>query len=401
MPTLVPVRLHPRDLSLRAPTQPWEADGISTLGSVARYAGAAVISALVWLTVAEYQESAPGWVPLLDLILTVVAFAVVHQRRRHPLGIAIGLCVISSFSAGAAGPATLASVSVATRRHVPQVVLVGIINVVTAQAFAAWMHVEETTYLIDLGLNVAFISGMMGWGMYVGSRRELLHSLTLRAEQAEAEQELRAAKAQGDERARIAREMHDVLAHRISQVSMLAGALSFRADLTADQMREHAGIIQTQANAALDDLRAVLGVLRDRTSGELLDRPQPTWDDVPDLVEEFRATDAHLTFDDRVVDAASMSATTGRAAYRMVQEAVTNARKHAPGAVVHIEACGSPEDGLRLVVHNPLGFGPVAAPGAGLGLVGLAERAALAGGTLEHGRKQDEFVLEVWLPWTP
>src|SRR5690606_14603416 len=109
---------------------------------------------------------------------------------------------------------------------------------------------SDSPYLLDLAINVAMVAAMMAWGMYVGSRRELMHNLRLRAEQAEAEQELRAAKAQGDERARIAREMHDVLAHRISQVAMLSGALAFRTDLTADQMREHAGLLQTQANAA-------------------------------------------------------------------------------------------------------------------------------------------------------
>ncbi len=388
-------------LGLRATTRPWEADGISRTGSVARYLGALLISFLVWLTVAELHEAGPGWVPLLDLALGVVAFAVVHQRRRHPLLVAVGLCALSAFSAGAAGPATLASVSVATRRQVPQVVLVGVANLVTAQAFAAWMDVEETTYLIDLGLNLAFISAMLGWGMYVGSRRELLYSLKLRAEQAEAEQELRTAKARGDERARIAREMHDVLAHRISQVSMLSGALSYRSDLSSEQMREHVGLIQTQANAALDDLRAVLGVLRDPDSGALTDRPQPTWDDVPTLVREFREAGAHVTLDDRISDAASMAATTGRTAYRMVQEAVTNAGKHAPGAVVQIEAEGRPEDGVHLLVRNPVGFGVGTAPGAGLGLIGLAERAEIVGGTLTHGRRGDEFTLRVWLPWNP
>lgn len=394
-------RFDPTSLGLRSVEQPWEADGISTSGSVARYVGAVVISALAWLSVAEYQGSAPDWVPLLDLVLGMVAFALVHLRRRHPLLIAVALCLLSVFSAGAAGPATLASVSVATRRQIVPVVLVGLTNVATALAFTTYMEVEETTYLIDLGITVAFIAAFMGWGMFVGSRRELLHNLKLRAEQAEAEQELRSAKAKGDERARIAREMHDVLAHRISQVSMLSGALAYREDLTAPQMRDHASVIQSQANAALDDLRAVLGVLRDRTSGELLDRPQPTWCDVPALFAEVRGIGAQLTFVDEVTEAESMAPTIGRAAYRVMQEAITNAGKHAPGAVVRVTAQGGPAEGLQLVIRNPLGFARVPTPGSGLGLVGLGERVDQVGGTLWHGRKGDEFVVEVWLPWTP
>ena len=77
--------------------------------------------------------------------------------------------------------------------------------------------------------------------------------------------------------------MHDVLAHRISQISMHAGALAFREDLDADGMRDSAQVIQEQAHEALTDLRDVLGVLRDAETGELHDRPQPTYADLPAL----------------------------------------------------------------------------------------------------------------------
>ena len=109
--------------------------------------------------------------------------------------------------------------------------------------------------------------------MYIGSRRELLWTLRNRAETAEAEQELRVSQARSNERARIAREMHDVLAHRISQISMHAGALSFRDDLTADEMRDSAAVIQEKAHEALTDLRGVLGVLRDDGSGRVGEAP--------------------------------------------------------------------------------------------------------------------------------
>ena len=80
---------------------------------------------------------------------------------------------------------------------------------------------------------------------------------------------------------------------------------------------------------------------------------------------------------------------------------MTNAGKHAPGARVSIEARGNPADGLHLWGRNPLGFSPKGTPGSGLGLVGRAERAALVGGTVDHGSHGGEFGLEVWLPWTP
>ena len=126
---------------------------------------------------------------------------------------------------------------------------------------------REDPEWLTLSTNIVVIAAIMAWGMYIGSRRELLWTLRNRAETAEAEQELRVSQARSNERARIAREMHDVLAHRISQISMHAGALSFRDDLTADEMRDSVAVIQEKAHEALTDLRGVLGVLRDDGSG--------------------------------------------------------------------------------------------------------------------------------------
>ena len=237
--------------------------------------------------------------------------------------------------------------------------------------------------------------------MYIGSRRELIWTLRNRAERAEAEQELRVAQAQGTERARIAREMHDVLAHRISQISLHAGALAYRTDLTADDMRDSAAVIQGKAHEALTDLRGVLGVLRDSDTGELLDRPQPTYDDLAQLVAEAQGSGQTIDYSDDVSPDDPMPEVAGRTVYRIVQEGITNARKHAPGARLHIEVAGSPDDGIDVVLRNPVGFGPTATPGSGLGLVGLAERAQLRGGRLEHRREGTTFVLHAWIPWAP
>ena len=234
--------------------------------------------------------------------------------------------------------------------------------------------------------------------MYIGSRRELLWTLRARAERAEAEQELRAAQSRLSERGRIAREMHDVLAHRISQISMRAGALGYRDDLTAEEMRADAVVIRDTAHQALTDLRAVLGVLRDE-AGDPLDAPQPTYADLPGLVDEAREAGMRVTYVDEVATEQPVPEAVGRTLYRIVQEGLTNARKHARDAEVRLEVRGRPEDGVDVVVRNPLGFGPSHTPGAGLGLVGLAERAALAGGRLEHGDTGQEFVLRGWLPW--
>jgi signal transduction histidine kinase len=98
---------------------------------------------------------------------------------------------------------------------------------------------------------------------------------------------------------------------------------------------------------------------------------------------------------------ADVPTSVGRNAYRVVQEGLTNARKHAPGCTVAVSVSGSPGDGLSVEVRNPLPVGGTGSeiPGAGTGIVGLTERVTLAGGKLEHGRAGDEWRLRAWLPW--
>ncbi|OUD86450.1 Histidine kinase [Clavibacter michiganensis subsp. michiganensis] len=119
----------------------------------------------------------------------------------------------------------------------------------------------------ELPLTAALILVVLGLlillGLYLGGRRELLASLRERARLAEEEQALRSAQAADRERTRIAREMHDVLAHRLSLVALHAGALEYRDDLDAAEVRATAGVVRDNARTALPELRGVLGVLRD------------------------------------------------------------------------------------------------------------------------------------------
>jgi signal transduction histidine kinase len=336
-----------------------------------------------------------------DAALGLFSLVLVYFRRRWPLPVALVTAAASAVSAFAAGPAVLAAVSVATRRIYWQVLVVGIASVTAGQTFVSVRQGtgEDSPVWLDLLVNVVVTAAVLGWGLYIGSRRELIWTLQQRAERAEAEQELRVAQARGNERARIAREMHDVLAHRISQISLHAGALGFRSDLDADELRANATVIRDLANHALTDLRGVLGVLRDPRTGEPANTPQPTWADLPVLVEQAREAGLHVELSDRLAPAEPLPDVVGRTLYRIVQEGITNAGKHAPGAVVRIEVTGSPEDGIDMLLRNPLGFGPSRTPGSGLGLVGLTERAELRGGRLEGRREGQQFVLRGWIPW--
>jgi signal transduction histidine kinase len=353
------------------------------------------ISAVAWLPIVD-DQSETLW--MLDVTLGAVSYVLVFFRRRWPLPIAVLLNVISLGSGIASGPAVLATVSVATRRRWREMAVVGSTGFASAQLFMQLQPGSNSDpFWLNLTVNVVATGAILGWGMYLGSRRELMWTLRHRAETAEAEQELRVGQARAKERARIAREMHDVLAHRISQVSMHAGALAFREDLTPDEVRISAGVIREKAHEALTDLRGVLGVLRG-ADGELTIAPQPTYADLSELVDEARASGLAIAYDDRVSAPEEVPDAAGRTLYRIVQEGITNARKHAPGALLTIELTGSPEHGLDVRMRNPLGFGS-ATPGAGLGLVGLSERAELRGGRLTHRREAGSYVLHGWIPW--
>ena len=360
-----------------------------------------LISAMVWSQAWEGQWQDERFLFWLDVGAGALSYVLVMFRRRWPLAVAISTAALGVVSGISAGPATLAAVSLATRRNIIPMAVAGAVGIVASQGYSDTQPLTtEDPVWFTLLVNIIVTVGILGWGMYIGSRREILWSLRERADRAEAEQQLRVDNARSHERARIAREMHDVLAHRISQVSMHAGALAYREDLSADEMRASAGVIQAKANEALNDLRAVLGVLRAPETGELVDRPQPTYDDLPALIEESREGGMHIEFTDLLEPEAAMPVAVGRTVYRIVQEGLTNARKHAPGAMVRIQLSGSPEDGVDLLLRNAVGFASApAAPGAGLGLVGLSERAQLRGGRLEHRKDGTTFVLHGWIPW--
>jgi len=367
---------------------------VGWLGSAWRLLLALLVSALVFGDALEEERAIGEWYPVMDLALGAATLVVIWWRRRWPMTVAVATALPAAFSGWAAGPALWAAMSVSTRRQWREIAPVAAVNIAVGFQFSALLTPDP--WWVNLSLNLAVMAAAVGWGMFVGSRRELVWTLRRRAEAAEAEQALRVAKARDDERRRIAREMHDVLAHRISQVAMQAGALSYRDDLDAAALRAGLGDIREGAHEALTDLRQVLGVLRE---GPGEHRPQPTHADLPALVSEARAAGMTIDVDDRV--APGLPVPLGRTVYRVVQEALTNARKHAPGSRVTVTLAGTPGEGLRLEVRNPLGFESPGTPGAGLGLVGLAERAALAGGTLEHGVADGAFVLRVRLPWSP
>lgn len=360
-----------------------------------------LLAAFVGLLAAETSAThSSGAVALTDQIVGGLAVCAVWLRRRWPVGLAVTLSAVSVIAPTAAGAVLASLFSVAVRRPFREVAWIGALAMAasTVQVFVRPDPDLDTGLAIALG--IALILLVTAWGMLVRSRRRLVEALRDRALRAEAEAELRAEQAQRLAREAIAREMHDVLAHRLTLLSVHAGALEFRPDAPPEQVARAAGVIRDSAHEALQDLRQIIGVLR--TPGEeAADRPQPTLATLDTLVAEVRAAGMKVVLDTTVTDPASVPAATGRTVYRIAQEALTNARKHAPGAEVTLTLRGRPGEGLTIEVRNPAPTGPVPpVPGSGQGLIGLAERATLAGGRMEHGPAPDGgFALRAWLPW--
>ncbi len=337
----------------------------------------------------------------IDLLLGAVSVVLMRWRRRYPLAVALIVNVLGAFSTAGSGATTVITVSLATRRRWREILPVAAVVFVASLVYFEIHTGAFESSLASLLFTVVFVSAVTATGMYVGARRDLEATLRERADRAEREQGMRVAQAQTTERARIAREMHDVLAHRLSLVAMHAGALSYRRGLSETEVAEAADVIRSSAHRALADLREILGVMRTTEADGSPDRPQPTLVDLPWLVQETIAAGTQVRLDNRIGDLARAPDTIGRSAYRMIQESLTNARKHAPDTTVDVVLSGCRGGELLLEVRNPIrvGAGVSATPGSGLGLVGLTERAELIGGRLEHTMAGGEFVVRAWLPW--
>ncbi|MBB6171398.1 signal transduction histidine kinase [Nocardiopsis mwathae] len=346
----------------------------------------------------------PQWLVAVEYALGALSCLALWLRRRWPVALAVVLVVLASAIELVAGAALVALFTVAVHRPWRTTAAVAGLSVALGAVVVALHSGPVMPRALDELLGTSILLGLVGWGLFIRHRRQLVLSLRDRAERAETEARLRAEQAQLLAREQIAREMHDILGHRLSLLSVHAGALEFRPDARPEDIARTAGVIRESAHQALQDLREVIGVLRAPTE----ELPQPTFADVRGLVAESSRAGTPVELDEDITG--TVPDTVGRTAYRIVQEALTNARKHAPGAPVHVALAGRPGEGLTVEVRNPLRGGgpragtpvPAGAPAAkaGHGLLGLAERAAIVGGRLRHGpTTSGDFRVEAWLPW--
>ncbi|MEV1205625.1 sensor histidine kinase [Microbispora rosea] len=228
-------------------------------------------------------------------------------------------------------------------------------------------------------------------GLWSHARRQVLVAMRERAEQLVREQVLRADQARAQERARIAREMHDVVAHRVSLMVLHAGALEVGAP--DERTAKAAALIGDVGREALSNLREVLGVLRAQDASR---DPQPTLADLDRLLAQSRALGLVVNRRDEG-QARPIGQSAERTAYRVVQEALANVHKHAGGAETDVAVRYLPT-GLEIVVRNAPSAAREELPKSGWGLVGLRERVELLGGTLEAGPCDGGFQVRARIP---
>ncbi|MEU9339906.1 histidine kinase [Streptomyces sp. NPDC048278] len=250
-------------------------------------------------------------------------------------------------------------------------------NLVGFPASRIWAEQRYVSALFVL--LFAFVAGL-----WLGGRRQLMQALSADMEHLRVEAQLREEAARVMERSRIAAEMHDVLAHRLSLIALHTGVLITRSDMLPAPVAERLGLLRTTSTEALADLRDVLGALRDPDTTQASAALTPAVRDVQELVDEARAAGQHVGMTTH--GHPEQAPTTHRlAVYRIVQEALTNARKHAGGAPVSVHVDYGPSTTLVEVTNTAGTPGEGGSVDSGYGLIGLRERVTALGGQLNAG----------------
>ena len=346
-----------------------------------------VAVAEIWLGNVDHR------VPVI--VVSLVATGSVAIRRRYPFAVGVGVAVLFDLqlalisdpqivAAGIAYFCALYGLAVwtSTRRFV-----VGLIVLVAGALLAALgstLSLSSTAFFTVVSVVVMLLVRRV-----VGDRER-------RAQIAERERDVAAREAVVEERARIARELHDVIAHHVSMIVLQAGAERSVLDESNASTREVLETVEETGRSALTEMRRLLGMLRDDQSDPLT--PQPGLDDVATLVGQLR--EAGLPVDLTIEgDRRDLPVGIELSGYRIVQEALTNALKHAGTARARVSVRYGP-DSLELEIADDGGIdGAARVPGGGHGLVGMRERVALYGGRFQAARiPGGGFVVKAALP---
>ena len=345
------------------------------------------------------EVSLEGAAPAVVMILFLVGTVVLFWRRKKAVQVHATVLVVSALAMAPSymyGPLPAMMVSLYSLGRYAENTRSGQIGLGAALLLVA---VEE--FFISQPSGESIISLLIVFGVWYVGRRvrirgEYLRLLQERASHLEREQVAEADKAVTEERTRIARELHDIVAHQVSLMTVQAGAAKTVAMQNPEAALQAMESVEKAGRQALNELRHLVSVLRPGHGGDGLG-PQPGSTDIPRLVEEVRGAGLEVSLD-MSVKSADLPARVDLAIYRIVQEALTNVIKHAgPQAVAEV-TISSDGDGVAIEVRND-GGGATSLPGSGHGIVGMRERAQLLGGSLlASPRSGGGFKVVAYLP---
>ena len=345
----------------------------------------------------------------LAIGLAIAAAAILVLRRRAPaltLAVSGGL-VLALFAvdhaagtiAVVAPAAALYSLALVRRRgHILAGALAAAAAVIVADVFLAGGHAHTLT-LQTVG-HAALVAVPVLAAEALRNHRAYLRVLLERLELAERTREEEAQRRAEQERLRIARDLHDVVAHTLTTINVQAGVA--RHLLARDRAGGEGALatIEAASHEALQELRAILGVLRDEGDGDAPLAPAPDLASLPELFEQARSGGNEIDLQIEGEQPEQVPDTVQLAAFRIIQESLTNSRRHAPGRPAALTIAYRP-DRLQLMIENTTTGGHDGDNGAvGAGIVGMRERAASLGGTLEAGRDGGRFCVIAELPYT-
>ncbi|MCL2464576.1 MAG: histidine kinase [Micrococcales bacterium] len=360
--------------------------------------------------------------PYLGLLAAVIIAAGLVWRARYPVAVCLGTALLA-FALPLDAFATLLSLTwvIARRPRIDAWVCGAVATLATGVSLArdAVRHgsdqlfsttdaagvrtsLEPRGYVV-LGVALVAIAVATGLARRYSEQARAAKEATevqVRAsqEQARVADELRTELSRQEERDLIAREMHDTVAHHLSLVSLQAAALEATANRPETDVPAAARSMREAAHSALEEMRALVTSLRDATTATDLGRT-PALADLPRLVDDARQAGADVSAMLFVADQQKAPATLTRAVYRIVQESLTNALRHAPGSRVEVDVRAGHGAGVDIAVRNRVTAPLAAVTAGGAGLRGMDERARALGGTFAAGPIDGCFVVRAHLPW--
>jgi signal transduction histidine kinase len=342
----------------------------------------------------------------LTFALALGAAAVLFARRRAPLAtLAVsGALVLALFAvdhtaaAGAVFAPAVALYSVGLTRGRLHQLVAGVTAVAAVIIADIFIVGDRITWFATLG-HATLVAVPLLAAEAVRNRRSYIALLLEQLELAERTREEEARRRVEQERLRIARDLHDAVAHALTTINVQAGVAAHLLGKKPGNARDALKTIEEASHEALDELRATLGVLRERDGDRAPLDPAPTFDAVSELVTRERTLGLDVSLDIRGERPGRLPEAVQLAAYRIVQESLTNARRHAAGASARVGLAFEPE---RLLITVENGTGATsngAGGGVGVGVLGMQERAAAVGGSLRAASSPDGFRVTAELPY--